>query len=111
MEAFHAVVRNLSGLFTGQQRKAHGMEQGDDSRKGKHLTREERVVIERCPMDFAPEAQGHSTLVLKHYCAAFMIVPPEGGLQPRAKMLGIVRRQFNKGGAFFCGHHFAPVPR
>ena len=37
----------LSGLTTGQQRKEHGMEQGERSRKGKHLTREERIVIER----------------------------------------------------------------
>ena len=37
----------LSGLTTGQQRKEHGMEQGEGSRKGRHLTREERVVVER----------------------------------------------------------------
>jgi len=37
----------LRGLTTEHRRKEHGMEQGERSRKGKHLTREERVVIER----------------------------------------------------------------
>lgn len=37
--------------------------------------------------------QGRSTLVLKRHRAAFMIVPPEHGLQARAKTPGILRGQ------------------
>jgi transposase, IS30 family len=37
----------LRGLTTEHRRKEHGMEPGESSRRGKHLTREERVVIER----------------------------------------------------------------
>jgi hypothetical protein len=34
----------LCGLSKEHRREEHGMEQGEGSRKGKHLTREERVV-------------------------------------------------------------------
>ena len=37
----------LGGLTTRHRRKGYGMEQAEDSRKGKHLTREERIVVER----------------------------------------------------------------
>jgi IS30 family transposase len=37
----------LRGLTKEHRRKEHGMERAECSRKGKHLTREERVVIER----------------------------------------------------------------
>jgi hypothetical protein len=37
----------LCGLAKEHKRKEHGMEQGESSRKGKHWTRKERVVIER----------------------------------------------------------------
>jgi hypothetical protein len=37
----------LRGLTEGLQEEGDGMEQGDGSRKGKHLTRVERIVIEQ----------------------------------------------------------------
>jgi IS30 family transposase len=37
----------LRGLTEGLQEEGDGMEQGEGSRKGKHLTRVERIVIER----------------------------------------------------------------
>ena len=37
----------LCGRIKEHRRKEHSMERGDCSRKGKHLTREERVVMER----------------------------------------------------------------
>jgi IS30 family transposase len=55
----------LSGLTEGQQRKDHGMEQVERSRKGRHLTRVERVVIEamsrggRPPRDIAAALGRH----------------------------------------------------
>ena len=50
----------LCGLTKEHRRKEHGMEQGERSRKGKHLTREERVVIER--MYKSPAIQDWSQL-------------------------------------------------
>jgi len=37
--------------------------------------------------------QGHTTLVLKHHRAAFMIVPPDAALQAKQKTPGILRGQ------------------
>jgi len=46
-EAFHAVDRYPKWTYEGTQREEHGMERDKSSRKGKHLTREERMVVER----------------------------------------------------------------
>jgi len=51
----------LRGLTKGSQREEHGMEQGEISRKGKHLTRYDRMVIEGYPPTGHRERIGSSS--------------------------------------------------